>query len=99
VGHETCVVETRNTCNTDNGNNQHKRSLVRFEVFKSVKMALLLFWVVTSCGLFNTEDGDSMFLRNVGFYLRVHMASQPRRDYLVDVGVYGRVTLTWIMQE
>jgi hypothetical protein len=26
----------------------------------------------------NPEDGDSMFLRNVGIYLRVHTVSQPR---------------------
>jgi hypothetical protein len=25
-----------------------------------------------------TEDGNSMFLRNVGIYLRVYTASQPR---------------------
>jgi hypothetical protein len=27
---------------------------------------------------FRHEDGDSMFLRNVGIYLQVHAASQPR---------------------
>jgi hypothetical protein len=27
----------------------------------------------------NPEDGDSMSLRNVGIYLQVHTASQPRR--------------------
>jgi hypothetical protein len=34
-------------------------------------MLILLFWVVT------LEDGDGMFLRNVGIYLEVHTALQP----------------------
>jgi hypothetical protein len=30
-------------------------------------------------GPHDNEDGDSMFLRNVAIYLRVYMASKPRR--------------------
>jgi hypothetical protein len=35
----------------------------------------------SSCGLWRSvaEDRDSMFLRNVGIYLQVYTASQPRR--------------------
>jgi hypothetical protein len=48
---------------------------------------MLVFWVVKPCGLkeehtistFWTEDGGSMFFRNVGIYLQVHTAVQPRR--------------------
>jgi hypothetical protein len=50
---------------------------------------MLFFWVVTLCGLvgfgekyiFRAEwpaDGDSMFLRNVGVHLRVHILPEPR---------------------
>jgi hypothetical protein len=55
---------------------------VRFEVFKIVKTSMLLFWIVTPCGLvdrygtnvsekytvpiFRAENGDGMFLRNAG---------------------------------
>jgi hypothetical protein len=45
---------------------------VRFEVFTAVRMMMLFFWVLV-------EDGDSMFLRNVGIYRRVYTASKPRR--------------------
>jgi hypothetical protein len=34
---------------------------------------------------FSPEDGDSMFLRNVGIHLWVYMASQPRRTTLSSV--------------
>jgi hypothetical protein len=43
-------------------------------------MSLLVFWVVTPCGLvgryqrFRKEEWGSMFLRNVGIYVQVHMA-------------------------
>jgi hypothetical protein len=30
------------------------------------------------CTYFSPEDGDSIFLRNVGIYLHVYTASQPR---------------------
>jgi hypothetical protein len=43
---------------------------------------MLAFRVVTPCGLvdrFSPEDGDSMFLRNVGVYLQVHTALQTIR--------------------
>jgi hypothetical protein len=39
---------------------------------------MLMFWIVTPCGL-SPEDGDSIFLRNGGIYLRVYTASQSRR--------------------
>jgi hypothetical protein len=58
-------------------------------------MMMLVFWVVTPCGLvgryqhfggmyytaffFSPEDEGSMFLRNAGIYLQVHMALLPRR--------------------
>jgi hypothetical protein len=32
---------------------------------------------------FNSKDGDSMFLRNVGVYQQVHTALQPRRPTLI----------------
>jgi hypothetical protein len=53
-------------------------------------LSMLLIWAVTPCGLLGryhhfaetvpirAEDRDSMFLRNVGIYLRAHTASQPR---------------------
>jgi hypothetical protein len=50
-------------------------------------LTILFCWVVTPWGdsyvhtdvsIFSPEDGDSMFFRNVGIYLRVHKASQPR---------------------
>jgi hypothetical protein len=54
---------------------------------------MLVFWVVTPCGLVgfegtycsifraevSVEDGGSMFFRNVGIYLQVHMVLLPRR--------------------
>jgi hypothetical protein len=58
---------------------------VTSEVLTAVKMSLLVFWEVTPCGLvgrylrFSTEDGGNMFFRNVGTYLRLHTALQPRR--------------------
>jgi hypothetical protein len=45
---------------------------MRFEVLTAVKISVLVFWVVT------LKMGNSMFLRNVGIYLQVHMALQPR---------------------
>jgi hypothetical protein len=44
---------------------------VRAEVLMAVEVLVLVFWVVTPCGLtgFRTEDGGSMFLRNVGIYI------------------------------
>jgi hypothetical protein len=50
---------------------------MRSEVIAEVKMSMLFLWVATPCRL-NPEDGDSMFLRNVGKYLGVYTASQPR---------------------
>jgi hypothetical protein len=56
---------------------------MRFETLTAVKMSILVFWVVTPCGLVDRYqrfgDGGSMLLRNIGIYLRVHVALQPRR--------------------
>jgi hypothetical protein len=64
---------------------------MRFELLSAVKMLMLVFWVVTPCGLVRRyhrfggtytsgpEDGGRMFLRNIGVYLKVHTALQPRR--------------------
>jgi hypothetical protein len=50
---------------------------VRFHVLKAVKMLMLVFWVVTLCGL---VGGGSMFLWNAGIYLQVYMALLRRRS-------------------
>jgi hypothetical protein len=47
------------------------------------KLPMLAFWSVMPCGLVdryqdNPEDGSIMFLQNVGIYLQVHTALQPR---------------------
>jgi hypothetical protein len=58
-------------------------------------MSMLVFCVLTPCGLvgryehfgesnFSPEDGDSMFLRNVGVYLQIHMALLPRRPTMTN---------------
>jgi hypothetical protein len=52
--------------------NNDNLQLVRYEVLTAVKMSMF-FWV---------EYGDSMFLRNVGIYLRVHTVSKSRRTML-----------------
>jgi hypothetical protein len=55
---------------------------MKFEVL-TVVMSMLFFWVAMPCGPVSGDqrfgDGDSMFLHNVGTYLQVHTASQPRR--------------------
>jgi hypothetical protein len=57
-------------------------------VLMAVKMSMLVLWVITPCGLVGRyqrfgatyrEDGGSIFLWNVGIYLQVHTALQPRR--------------------
>jgi hypothetical protein len=67
-----------------------KNLFMRFEV-PTVMMLMLVFWVMTPCGLtgdyqhfggthclyrqhFSPEDGDSIFLANVGINLQVHTA-------------------------
>jgi hypothetical protein len=77
---------------------------MRFEVLTVVKTSVLVFWVVTLCGLayryqhlggtyclciFSPEDGDIMFLRNTGICLQVHMVLQPRRPTLTIVVMFG----------
>jgi hypothetical protein len=64
----------------------------RFEVFTAVRMSILAVWVVTPCWLVGRYpvDGDSMFLRNAGLYLRVHKASQTQNNNNVKtVVVFG----------
>jgi hypothetical protein len=43
--------------------------VVRSEVLTAVTIFMMSFWVETPRGLVGAEDGDSMFLRNVGTYL------------------------------
>jgi hypothetical protein len=62
-----------------------------FEVFTALEILLLVFWVVTPCGLagrqrfgatycFHLQGNESdIFLKNVGSYEQVHTASEPRR--------------------
>jgi hypothetical protein len=82
-------------------NNYKMRNLVqylRFEVLRAVKMSMLVFGVVTLCGLvgeyrwfernirgFSPGGGGSMFLRNVGIYLQVHMTSPSTRQQRIDL--------------
>jgi hypothetical protein len=46
------------------------KTCMRSEVLEAVTITMLVF---------RAADGGSMFLRNVGIYLLVHMALQPRR--------------------
>jgi hypothetical protein len=39
------------------------------EVLAAVRMMILFFWVVGWVLSFSPEDGDSMFIRNIGIYL------------------------------
>jgi hypothetical protein len=64
---------------------------LRFEVLTAVRMTMLFFWVVTPC---SPEDGNSMFLRNVGIYLRVYTASQPRTTTSL---MYNSITMIIII--
>jgi hypothetical protein len=51
----------------------------RFEVLTAVKITTLVF-----ASIFRAEeDGDSMFLQNVGIYLQVHTALQPRTTSII----------------
>jgi len=62
---------------------------VRFQAVRAVKMTVLSFRVVTPCGLTRRYTPkflkniilprDSIFIRNVGIYLRVHTATQRKR--------------------
>jgi hypothetical protein len=47
----------------------------------TIDMAMMFFRIFTPCELVGRgrENGDSIFLRNVGIYLRVYTASKPRR--------------------
>jgi hypothetical protein len=65
--------------------------------FKKVTLlvTMFVFWVVTLCELvgrcqcfgeiyFSAEDGDSMFLQNVGIDLQLHMVLRSRRPALTS---------------
>jgi hypothetical protein len=62
---------------------------MRSEVLTVTKTSMVVSWVVTPCGILGTykrfgetycpEDGGSIFLRNVGIYIQVHTALQPRK--------------------
>jgi hypothetical protein len=65
---------------------------MRFQVSTAVRMVMKFFWVLAPCKLagrcqrfgehivsiFRAEDGDVMFLQNVGIYRRVYTAPKPR---------------------
>jgi hypothetical protein len=57
------------------------RNNVSFEILMTMEMSILVFWVVKQCGLVGTYI--PLFLQNVGIYLQVHMALQPRRPTLM----------------
>jgi hypothetical protein len=71
---------------------------MKFEVLATMKILMMIFWIVTPCGLvgryqrvretyylyFSPEDGYSMFRRNVGIDLQVHTVLLPIRHH----GVY-----------
>jgi hypothetical protein len=43
---------------------------------------MLFFWVVTPCGIgVSPEDGDDIFLRNVGIYQRTTRRHNPEEHY------------------
>jgi len=66
---------------------------MRFDLLAAVKISMMIFWVVTLCGLqvgpdvwekyssslLKAEDGDNMFLLNVGSDLRDHKVLQSRK--------------------
>jgi hypothetical protein len=70
---------------------------VRFEALTAVKMSMLVFWVVTPCGLvgrystnvseeytasiFRVEDGGIMFLRNVGTTYKFTRRYNPENQH------------------
>jgi hypothetical protein len=44
---------------------------MRFEVLTATKMSILVFWIVTQN---YSDNGASMFLRNVSIYPQAHTA-------------------------
>jgi hypothetical protein len=54
-----------------------------------MKMSMLVFWVVTPCGLvgryFNSKDEESIYLLNVGIYQQVHTALQTQKTNIGSV--------------
>jgi hypothetical protein len=65
---------------------EQQASYVRSDILTPMKMSMLVFWLVKPCGLVGrsdqSEDGNSMFLRNFGIYLQVNAAWHPRRSTL-----------------
>jgi hypothetical protein len=75
---------------------------MRFEVLTVVKVFMMFFWVVTSCGLacryqcvteaycfhLSPEDGDRMFFQTIGVYLQVYTVLSPRRSTLTRLEFY-----------
>jgi hypothetical protein len=70
----------------------------RVEVLMVTKLFMLVFCIVTLCGLvcavhaiisekdiFSPEDGASMFLQNFGVYPQVNTALLPRRPTLTSL--------------
>jgi hypothetical protein len=75
---------------------------VSFEVLTAVKMSMLVFRVLMPCERIDTfqrfedsEDGGSMFLWNVGFYLHVHTALLPRRTTSISYEV--KTSVFWVV--
>jgi hypothetical protein len=64
--------------------------MLRFEVLTAMKMSVLVFCVVTPCGLVGryqhsglTLKMETLFLQNVSIDLQVQRALQPRRQTLI----------------
>jgi hypothetical protein len=81
----------------------NKKTAVKLEVFTAVRM-MMFFWVLGPCKLVCrcqrfgethnlSEDGDNMFLRNVGIYLRVYTAPKPVRITTLKTAVYGNTEI------
>jgi hypothetical protein len=59
-----------------------RRTILKWIIWykcESVWFRFIWHRIGTGSGLFSPEDGDNKFLQNVGIYLRVYTASQPRR--------------------
>jgi hypothetical protein len=60
----------------------HRHYRLGFEVLTAMKLSVLVFWVLTLCGLM--EYGESVFLRKVSNCLQVHTALRPKRPTSTD---------------
>jgi hypothetical protein len=81
---------------------------VRFEVFTAVRI-VMFFWVLApwvdtrvsekhTIFIFIPENGDSMFLRNVGIYRRVCTAPRPGTTSSVAIYVSSSSSFTNIVR-